>query len=431
MTFRQKNGRLKLRLYLAAHIFAMKPILTLLILLAFSATLPAADWPSFQGPNRDNTTPETGWRKDWPADGPPILWKLNVGRGLTSFAVVVGKVFTAGNDGADKDSIVCLDLESGRELWRHTYACLTAAHPMSIVPFGPAGTPCVSEGRVFTLSREGDLLCLDAEKGKVIWKKNLVNDLKGKRPVYGYGSSVLAEPGRVFVDAGGADGSTVCLDAKTGDVIWAKGSGEAGYATPVLAKLGDANTLIVFKGEALTVINPETGTELARHETTTRDFCNCATPAVRGSTVFISHTGDDGSTALDWKSGKLTTAWNERTLGMLFNSGVPWKQSLIVFNDQVRGSKDLRCLDMATGKSLWVCTEIDKGTAIYSDDHLFVLTSTGELVLAKPLPDKLDILSRAQVLSGKTYILPVLSNGRLLCKNNMGDVVCLDLKASK
>ena len=137
---------------------------------------------------------------------------------------------------------------------------------MSIVPYGPAGSPCVSEGHVFTLSREGDLFCLDAEKGIVIWKKNLVRDLKGKRPVYGYGSSVVAEHGRLFVDVGGADGSTVCLDAKSGDVIWAKGSGEAGYATPVLTKLGDTSALIVFKGEALTVINPETGAEMARHE---------------------------------------------------------------------------------------------------------------------------------------------------------------------
>ena len=412
------------------------PLLLLLAVLPVSSLKPQApspkpvtsDWPQFHGPQHDNTSPETGWKKDWPADGPPVLWKANVGRGLASFAVVKNRAYTAGNDGADRDTVLCLDLDTGKEVWRHDYACKTATHPMPIVPYGPAATPTVVDGRVFTVSREGDVLCLDAADGKLLWQKNLVTDFGGKRPVYGYAGSILAKGGRLYLEAGGDTGSNLCLDPKTGGTHWAKGRGEAGYATPVFTKFGGTDVLILYKGEALTLLDPMTGDELAAHATTTRDFSNCATPLLLGDTLFISHTGAEGSTGLRFADRRLTPAWTERDLGLLFNSGVPWQDHLIVFNDQKRGVKDLRCLDPRTGQSLWVCEEIDKGTAILSDGHLLILTSTGELVLARPTLEKLDILSRVHVLPGKGYVLPVLSHGRLLLKNNAGDVVCLDLR---
>jgi outer membrane protein assembly factor BamB len=403
--------------------------LTLTLLAEKAAAVPdISDWPHLHGPLHNNTTPEAGWKKDWPADGPPVLWKASVGRGLASFAVVGDRAYTAGNDGADEDSIVCLDLNSGKELWRHRYPCKTAAHEMPVVPFGPAATPTVEDGRLYMVSREGDVWCLEAATGKVIWHKHMLADYKGKRPVYGYASSVLVHGDRAYLDPGGAEQSTACVEAKTGNLIWGKGSGEAGYASPALVQMGGATVLALFKGDSFRLLKPEDGEEIARHETVTRDFCNCATPHVKDDMVFISHTGADGSSLLKFADGKLTPQWNDRDLGLLFNSGVPWEGKLIVFNDQKRGVKELRCLDMKSGETAWVSGEIDKGTAILSDGHLIILTSIGELVLAQPLADRLEVLSRVQVLPAKTYVLPVLSHGRLLCKNNAGEVVCLDVR---
>ena len=41
----------------------------------------AADWPSFQGPRGDGTSPETGLLREWPKDGPPVAWRVPIGQG--------------------------------------------------------------------------------------------------------------------------------------------------------------------------------------------------------------------------------------------------------------------------------------------------------------------------------------------------------------
>ena len=149
-------------------------------------------WPQWRGPRRDGVSDETGWRKDWPADGPRKLWGANVGLGMSSPVVVDGRLITQGNDGNGTDTVFALDAEIGTEVWHFSLPCKTASHEMPIVPNGPCATPTIVEGKVFALTREGDIVCLDTSAGKLVWRKNLVADLGGKRPHYGYAQS----PGR-------------------------------------------------------------------------------------------------------------------------------------------------------------------------------------------------------------------------------------------
>ncbi|MCW0219723.1 MAG: PQQ-binding-like beta-propeller repeat protein [Prosthecobacter sp.] len=400
--------------------------------LTWPKDLPAAesDWSGYQGPRGNCTTPEVGWRKDWPADGPPVLWTAELGKGLASLAVAGKRAYSAGNDGADHDTLWCLDLDTGKTLWKHTFDVPTKCHEMSIVPYGPAATPTVLGDKAWFISRDGDVLCLNAENGTVLWKKHLVNDLGGKRPVYGYSSSPFISAGRLYLDAGAGEAckSNACLNAETGEVIWQTGDGEAGYATPFLTQHEGQECLIYFKGEALEIRTAAEGKLIARHATQTRDFCNCATPVLSGETIFISHTGNMGARGLEWSKDSLKELWSDRDIGLLFHSGMPAQGRLLAFNDQVRGSNDLRLLDMSTGKTLWKNTEIEKGTGLLSDDgHALLLTNKGELVLGKVQEDQLDILQRVQVLAGKCWVQPVLAHRRLICKNNEGSVVCLDL----
>jgi hypothetical protein len=236
--------------------------------------------------------------------------------------------------------------------------------------------------------------------------------------------------GRLYLDAGGASGkSTACLDAATGEVIWQRGDGEAGYATPYVFQKDGNEVLALFKGEGFELRAAVDGKLLARHAMETRDFCNCATPVRLDDTFFLSHTGGQGSRGLQWQGEELKERWHERNLGLLFHSGVPVKGRVLAFNDSQRGANDLRLLDLQTGKMIWQDTTIPRGTAVVADDgHALLLTNTGELVLGKILKDKLDVLQRVQVLPAKCWAQPALAHGRLICKNNEGAVVCLDLR---
>ncbi|MDB6139345.1 MAG: outer membrane protein assembly factor BamB, contains PQQ-like beta-propeller repeat [Verrucomicrobiaceae bacterium] len=398
--------------------------------LAWTAHPPAAesDWPGYQGPRCNSTTPEVGWNTDWSGNGPAVAWQFQAGSGLASFAVVGSRVYAAGNDGKDQDTIWCLDLASGKQLWRHTHRVPTKSHEMAIVPNGPAATPAVHDGRLYAISREGGLLCLDAVSGQPLWQKHLIKDLGGKRPVYGYAGSPTIVDGRLYLDIGGTGKSTTCLNASTGDVVWQTGDGEAGYSTPVVVQRDGRTVLMLFKGEALELRSATDGALIAAHATTTRDFCNAATPVLAGDIIFISHTGNMGARALDWKDKTLTERWTDRDLGLLFHSGMPWGQNLLVFNDQQRGGNDLRLIDLTTGKSLWQSQDVPRGTGLLCDDgHAILLTNQGEVVLARVLADHLDIEARVQALPPKCWSQPVLSHRHLLCKNNAGAVICYRL----
>lgn len=397
----------------------------------FPTDLPAAksDWPGYQGPRGNSTTSESGFLTDWPADGPPVAWREQIGVGLSSFAVAGDRVIATGNDGKDHETVFCLRLTTGEILWRHQLDVPTKCHEMPIVPYGPASTPTIASEKVYHLSREGHLHCLTLDSGSLLWKTHLIDDLGGKRPVYGYSSSPAVINDRLYLDVGGNGQSTACLDAATGKVLWQTGDGEAGYATPFITPYAGQDTLVLFKGEALELRDPATGEIIASHATTTRDYCNCATPIVSAEGIFISHTGDSGARLFDLKDEILTERWSDRKLGLLFHSGIPvGKNHLLAFNDAVRGANDLRLMDLANGKILWQNTDIAKGTGLITDDgHAFLLTNLGELILAKPSSKGLDILAQVQALPAKAWCQPVLSQHHLILKNNNGDVICYNL----
>ena len=58
----------------------------------------AANWPQWRGINRDAVSQEKGLLQTWPAEGPPLAWKMTgLGEGKASVAVVGPKVYTMGD----------------------------------------------------------------------------------------------------------------------------------------------------------------------------------------------------------------------------------------------------------------------------------------------------------------------------------------------
>lgn len=66
----------------------------------------ASDWPQWRGPARSGVSAESSWMDHWPAAGPSIAWKAQVGLGFSSFVVANGRVVTVGH-ADEKDTVFC------------------------------------------------------------------------------------------------------------------------------------------------------------------------------------------------------------------------------------------------------------------------------------------------------------------------------------
>jgi len=155
----------------------------------------ADDWPRFGGPDGDGISRESDWSPDALKSGAKTVWKVNVGGGWSSVAVVGDKLYTMGNK-ADADYVVCLNTKDGSNVWSQSYSCKAGDHP------GPRATPTVDGGNVYTFSKEGDVLCFDAAAGTVKWQRNLAKDLKLKGPTWGFAGSAFVNGNLILLNAG-------------------------------------------------------------------------------------------------------------------------------------------------------------------------------------------------------------------------------------
>ncbi len=393
-----------------------------------------AVWPQWRGAERDGVSPETGWRKDW-TEAPRKLWSAQVGVGMSSPIVADGRLIAHGNDGNGTDTIFALDAATGAELWRFSLPVKAAAHEMPIVPNGPGATPTISGGHVFALTREGDLVVLDTSTGQLAWRKNLFTDLGGKRPVYGYTQSPLVTDGRVFLDVGAAadkTGSTVALDAATGEVKWRAGSGEAGYSSARIFERDGKRFVAMLKGEALDVFDPADGRIVWSHRITGRDYTNALTPVFIGHRILVSNTTEAFARLLDWDLGaepNVRAAWQNQQFAMLFNQPILLDDTLFAFNEKRRGHVEFTAVNAQTGENRWVSDAVPIGTFILADGHWIFLTREGEVVLAPASATELKPVARFNALDGKCYATPTLAGGRLFVRNNAGELAAFDLKA--
>ena len=413
---------MKLHLSFKHIVAATLAILVLTYVMSFATVADdAPDWHQWRGPHRNGISTEKGWLSVWPEEGPKVLWKTSVGTGYSSVSVSGGRVYTMGNS-EKTDTVYCLDANTGDVVWKYSYPCATESggHP------GPASTPTVDGKYVYTLSREGHLFCLDADSGKVIWSKH-VKDFGAKSPEWDFASSPLILGNMIIVDVGMA----LALDKSTGNLIWkTKDYGDAweiknqggGYSSPFAFHLNDSQRLAVFNSSGLVILDPENGQELVLHPWKTSYNVNAATPIVSDDKVFISSGYNVGCALIQISGNKPAVIWQNKNMGNHFNSCVLWEGHLYGFDEST-----LKCLDFQTGDVKWKKRGLGKGSLMLADDKLIIMGDKGDLVIAEASPDSFKEISRVKILEGLCWTVPVLSGGKIYCRNHEGDLVCLDV----
>lgn len=383
-----------------------------------------ADWPSFRGPSGLGVSGEKGLSSRFPLDGPKVLWEAKVGTGTSVVTVAGGRAFTIGNVGKS-DQVICFEAATGKQVWKHEF-------PLDVdkrmFEGGPAASPTLDSGRVYTVSHQGDLWCLDAATGKKVWYHHYQRDFGGRRPHWGYAGSATVEGQLLILDVGAKDGSTVALDKTTGQTVWKSGEDEAGYATPIVATIAGQRTAVVFKAEALIGLDVKDGRELWRYPWKTSYEVNAATPLVVGDRIFVSSGYGSGCAVIEIGKSGATEKWRNKNLRAHIASPVFSKGAIFGIDDQASARSPLVCLDMNSGQVKWTQRGVG-GALIGADGKLFILAESGELIVAEDTASAFKSLARAQVLPRRCWVQPTLSDGRLYCRNNDGKIVCLDLTA--
>lgn len=397
--------------------------------LALSACVARAaesyDWPQWGGPRRDGISRESRWNWNWPKNGPRRLWSQKVGVGWSDVAVAGGRVFTLGNLG-DVDHVACLDAATGRVLWDFPYVCL-AADPNGYL--GPHSTPTVDSGLVFTMSRRGDLVCLRATDGFLVWSRQLVNESRARTPAWGFACSPLVEGNLLIVETGAPGRSVMAFNKFNGAFVWAGGNDTAGYSSPIAITGKESRLIAVFSAHALTAHDARNGRAVWSFPWPTPYDANGATPLlVEDDKLFISSGHGTGCALLRVTDTPPKPVWTHKLMRNHLNSSVLYRGHLYGFDDDK--VPQLRCLRVTDGSVRWATAEPGRGALTLAGDKLILFTDAGRLIVAEANPETYQEVAATQVFQRRDrfWTPPVLSWGRLYLRH-FDTLVCLDVSA--
>jgi len=405
--------------------------LFLTIVLISASPLFAADWTQYRGANHDGSSPEK-ISKQWPKEGPRVIWKAPLGDSFGSFAVAGGKAFCfiqRPADGQDKEVAIALDANSGKELW---------SVPLGEPTYdkqggdGPRSTPTVDGNSVYFLGANLKLSCLDTTTGKIKWQHDLVKEFGGKVIQWKSAASPVLDGNLIFVNAGGAGQAFLAFNKADGKVVWKSGDDTPTHASPTPATIFGVRQIIFFALSGLVSLEAASGKELWRHQFPFK-ISTASSPIVYNDVVYcsagygvgagacrISESGNNFKAAeLLRREGDLMNHWTTPVCkdGYLYG----------IYGFKDFGKAPLKCVEIATGKEVWSQPGFGSGGGtILVGDCVLVQSDRGPLVLIEATPKGYHELARAQVYAGKCWTMPVVSNGKIFARNTK-EGFCLDV----
>lgn len=405
-----------------------------LMLVCLPAALVAAklktsvnDWPQWRGPHRDGISPETDLLKQWPEDGPPLVWEAKgLGGGFASVAVADGKIYTLGSSDG-REHLSAYSAADGKSLWS--------------APVGGGdhsnGTPTVDGERVYAVGLQGDLVCAKTADGQVLWRKNFGGDFGGRMMSgWGFSESPLVDGDRLICTPGAKDAILAALDKLTGETVWKaampaqvgnKGQDGAGYSSVVVSHGAGVKQYVQLVGRGVIGVAADDGKLLWTYNRVANGTANIPTPIVQGDYVFCSSGYGDGGTAL-LKLSKQAGGVNVeevyfRTAKEMQNhhGGMILLGDYVYFGEGHNNGFPI-CVEMLTGKPTWKPGRgpgAGSAAIAYADGNLYFRYQNGVMALIEATPKKYTLKSKFQLpMHGReSWPHPVIAEGRLYLRD--------------
>jgi outer membrane protein assembly factor BamB len=379
----------------------------------------------------------------WPAGGPRAVWTVSAPNGFSSFSVSDGRAFTLvtrESGGAPQETVIALEAGSGRELW---------AQPVGIAKYdhdggnagtrdnrggdGPRSTPTVDGGRVYVISCDLLVACLDAATGRRIWTRSILKDHAGVNITWKNAASPVIDGNLLLLAGGGPGQALLALDKNSGKTVWETQDDKMTHSTPTVATIHGVRQVIFFTQKGLVSVAPATGYTLWRYDFPF-NVSTAISPVVCGDVVYCSAGYGVGAGAV--KLVKAATGWTAREIYRVTGDkplANHWSTPVYhdghlygMFQFKEYGSGPLKCVEAATGRVVWEKPGFGPGNVTLVDGHLVALSDDGQLVLMEATPRAYREVARAKVLTGKCWSTPVFAGGRIYVRSTK-EGVCLDV----
>lgn len=397
---------------------------SLAALLALSG-IRAGDWPQWRGQDRTNASGETGLLKQWPAGGPPLVWRATgIGAGIHPVSVAGGRVFTVGNrEGGE--FVFSLDAQTGAKLWATRVD--TSIEENALMRWLTQRSPTVDGDLLFTLTASGELVCLRASDGARIWQRSYSRDFGAKRPQWGFCDHPLVDGERLICSPFTADAAIAALNKHTGEIIWKTSCDEQlrpGYAALIRSTACGVPQFIHFHGSGLTGFAADDGRVLWRFARPDTRIGSTYTPVAHGDTI-LSPNGYGGGLAL-FKVVRGAGGFTAEPIDHPEMNLDPFQDCTAVVDGRLyllQGSKPV-CVDAKTGMRIWGDAAAARGARAamtWADGHLYIRHAGGELTLSEVLPGGTEEKGRFPIPDHEKSLgvtSPVVANGRLWLRDN-------------
>lgn len=398
-----------------------KPLVLIVTCFLFPAAGLAADWPQWRGPNRDGVVHGVTVPKKWP-QALQEEWKVEVGEGYSSPVVASGRVYVFTRQ-TDEEVVRCLAVADGKEIWRSKpYPAPFQGGPGAPGDVKTRSTPTVAGGRVFTLGVSEVLSCLDAQTGKLHWRK-----ASKRYPLYGASASPLVVDELCIAQVG--KGGLTAFDVATGAIKWCYDDviGGPGYGSPILVDLAGERQVVTVTQNCFLGVVAATGKPLWRLPVPRWDVQQCITPVPYKDLIIIADSGEPLRAIRLEKSDQRITAkevWKATAhTSNAYHTCSPvlagdW---LVGFSGQKLGH--LFCLDARTGQTLWQSDGRLGGNAsghaslVNAGSVWLALTNNGYLLVLKASGTAFEPIAKYRVAERGTDAYPVFLGDRILIQD--------------
>ena len=400
----------------------------------------AGNWPQFQGATRNGLAAESGLARGWPQAGAPALWTAALAESYGGAAVRDGQVFIMDRRGEGtqgRDTLHCLQLADGKELWHFSYAA-----PGEFDLNGARGTPAIDAECVYAIGPLGHVYCIDRTTHTPRWHANLLRDFHGACPRWGVAQSPLLYRDLLIMAPQSTTAGVVALDKHTGKTRWkSEPLGLMSYASPVLTVIdGHVQLVMLTSGKSyhantiIAGIDPATGHVLWRYSGW-QCLIPIPCPTPLGDGRFFLTGGDSKSVIFQvlhegaqWKCRTVTA--NIPCASALQNALC--YQGYLYVNSASDGS-GLLCLDLH-GHVVWkhnTTPSLEQGGNLIIADGMLYFThgKNGMLYLAEASPACYRELAAMKALEPNNNWTPMaLAEGKLLVRDKKY-LHCFDVRA--